>query len=161
MKFETIKKVILAAILLPFVFMLIEGVVVIRASVTQYRDLEKDRQFADVLARGGSIAATEILSEIGATRLYLARPNSRTAADMQQSRVTLDHERRAFMPACPPAMRSTRASSANYQFSALPTVASLPRAAPSTRGVIPAAIRVPSTGMRLSSSLLSSMRFHR
>ncbi|TAW79855.1 GGDEF domain-containing protein [Rhizobium ruizarguesonis] len=101
MKFETIKKVILAAILLPFVFMLIEGVVVIRASVTQYRDLEKDRQFADVLARGGSIAATEILSEIGATRLYLARPNSRTAADMQQSRVTLDHERRAFYASLP------------------------------------------------------------
>ncbi|TBB51489.1 GGDEF domain-containing protein [Rhizobium ruizarguesonis] len=101
MKFETIKKVILAAILLPFVFMLIEGVVVIRASVTQYRDLEKDRQFADVLARGGAIAATEILSEIGATRLYLARPNSRTAADMQQSRVTLDHERRAFYASLP------------------------------------------------------------
>ncbi|NEJ01894.1 GGDEF domain-containing protein [Rhizobium ruizarguesonis] len=101
MKFETIKKVILAAILLPFAFMLIEGVVVIRASVTQYRDLEKDRQFADVLARGGSIAATEILSEIGATRLYLARPNSRTAADMQQSRVTLDHERRAFYASLP------------------------------------------------------------
>ncbi|TBD18334.1 GGDEF domain-containing protein [Rhizobium ruizarguesonis] len=101
MKFETIKKVILAAILLPFVFMLIEGVVVIRASVTQYRDLEKDRQFADVLARGGSIAATEILSEIGAPRLYLARPNSRTAADMQQSRVTLDHERRAFYASLP------------------------------------------------------------
>ncbi|MGO7213651.1 GGDEF domain-containing protein [Rhizobium ruizarguesonis] len=101
MKFETIKKVILAAILLPFAFMLIEGVVVIRASVTQYRDLEKDRQFADVLARGGSIAATEILSEVGATRLYLARPNSRTAADMQQSRVTLDHERRAFYASLP------------------------------------------------------------
>ncbi|MGZ2431598.1 hypothetical protein ACVI1T_003497 [Rhizobium redzepovicii] len=60
MKFETIKRVILAAIMLPFVFMLIEGVVVIRASVNQYSDLEKDRQFADVLARGGSIAATEI-----------------------------------------------------------------------------------------------------
>jgi hypothetical protein len=29
MKFETIKRVILAAIMLPFVFMLIEGVVVI------------------------------------------------------------------------------------------------------------------------------------
>ncbi|MBB2684415.1 UNVERIFIED_ORG: hypothetical protein GGD47_001992 [Rhizobium etli] len=76
MKFETIKKVILAAIMLPFVFMLIEGVVVIRTSLTQYRNLEKDRQFADVLARGGSIAATEILSEIGATRHYLAHPSS-------------------------------------------------------------------------------------
>ncbi|MHC2359209.1 GGDEF domain-containing protein [Rhizobium leguminosarum] len=101
MKFETIKKVILAAIMLPFVFMLIEGVVVIRSSVTQYRNLEKDRQFADVLARGGSIAATEILSEIGATRRYLARPNSRTAADMLQSRVTLDRERRAFYASLP------------------------------------------------------------
>ncbi|MVO96412.1 GGDEF domain-containing protein [Rhizobium leguminosarum] len=101
MKFETIKRVILAAIMLPFVFMLIEGVVVIRSSVTQYRNLEKDRQFADVLARGGSIAATEILSEIGATRRYLARPNSRTAADMLQSRVTLDRERRAFYASLP------------------------------------------------------------
>ncbi|HWT60143.1 MAG TPA: GGDEF domain-containing protein [Rhizobium sp.] len=101
MKFETIKRVILAAIMLPFVFMLIEGVVVIRASVNQYRDLEKDRQFADVLARGGSIAATEILSEIGATRLYLAHPSSKTAADMQKSRVTLDDERLAFYASLP------------------------------------------------------------
>ncbi|EJZ20828.1 GGDEF domain-containing protein [Rhizobium sp. Pop5] len=102
MKFETIKRVILAAIMLPFVFMLIEGVVVIRSSLRQYRDLEKDRQFADVLARGGSIAATEILSEIGATRLYLARPNSSTAADMQRSRVMLDRERSAFYASLPP-----------------------------------------------------------
>ncbi|MGO6996173.1 GGDEF domain-containing protein [Rhizobium leguminosarum] len=101
MKFETIKKVILAAILLPFVFMLIEGVVVIRSSVNQYWNLEKDRQFADVLARGGSIAATEILTEIGATRRYLADPSSRTAIDMQQSRVTLDRERRAFYASLP------------------------------------------------------------
>ncbi|KZS55756.1 MULTISPECIES: GGDEF domain-containing protein [Rhizobium] len=101
MKFETIKRVILAAILLPFVFMLIEGVVVIRSSIKQYRDLEKDRQFADVLARGGSIAATEILSEIAATRLYLAYPGSTTAAEMQRSRVTLDRERRAFYASLP------------------------------------------------------------
>ncbi|TAU91029.1 GGDEF domain-containing protein [Rhizobium leguminosarum] len=101
MKFETIKKVILAAIMLPFVFMLIEGVVVIRSSVNQYWNLEKDRQFADVLARGGSIAATEILTEIGATRRYLADPSDRTAVDMQQSRVTLDRERRAFYASLP------------------------------------------------------------
>ncbi|MFB2604954.1 GGDEF domain-containing protein, partial [Rhizobium phaseoli] len=101
MKFETIKKVILAAIMLPFVFMLIEGVVVIRTSVNHYRNLEKDRQFADVLARGGSIAATEILSEIGATREYLAYPSSRTAIDMQRSRATLDDERRAFYASLP------------------------------------------------------------
>ncbi|MBY5645187.1 sensor domain-containing diguanylate cyclase [Rhizobium leguminosarum] len=101
MKFETIKWVILAAIMLPFVFMLIEGVVVIRSSVKQYWNLEKDRQFADVLARGGSIAATEILTEIGATRRYLADPSSRTAIDMQQSRVTLDRERHAFYASLP------------------------------------------------------------
>ncbi|MGZ2382569.1 GGDEF domain-containing protein [Rhizobium leguminosarum] len=101
MKFETIKKVILAAILLPFVFMLIEGVVVIRSSVNQYWSLEKDRQFADVLARGGSIAATEILTEIDATRRYLADPSDRNAVDMQQSRVTLDRERRAFYASLP------------------------------------------------------------
>ncbi|MBY5547080.1 GGDEF domain-containing protein [Rhizobium leguminosarum] len=101
MKFETIKRVILAAIMLPFVFMLIEGVVVIRSSVKQYWNLEKDRQFADVLARGGSIAATEILTEIGSTRRYLADPSSRTAIDMQQSRVTLDRERHAFYASLP------------------------------------------------------------
>ncbi|MBY4608698.1 GGDEF domain-containing protein [Rhizobium sp. 9T] len=101
MKFETIKKVILAAIMLPFVFMLIEGVVVIRTSLTQYWNLEKDRQFADVLARGGSIAATEILSEIGATRRYLAHPSSRTAIEMQRSRATLDDERLAFHASLP------------------------------------------------------------
>ncbi|ARO26165.1 GGDEF domain-containing protein [Rhizobium sp. S9] len=102
MKFETIKKVILAAILLPFVFMLIEGVFVLRTSILQYRDLEKDRQFADVLARGGSIAATEILSEIDATRRHLAHPSRGTAVDMQQSRLTLDRERRAFYASLPP-----------------------------------------------------------
>ncbi|RUM09694.1 GGDEF domain-containing protein [Rhizobium chutanense] len=102
MKFETIKKVILAAILLPFVFMLIEGVIVLRTSMQQYRELEKDRQFADVLARGGSIAATEILSEIDATRRYLARPSSSNAIDMQRSRLTLDRERRAFYARLPP-----------------------------------------------------------
>ncbi|MFS2175973.1 GGDEF domain-containing protein [Rhizobium pisi] len=101
MKFETIKRVILAAIMLPFVFMIIEGIVVIRSSVKQYRDLEKDRQFADVLARGGSIAATEILSEIGATRRYLAHPSDRTAIDMQRSRMKLDDERRAFYASLP------------------------------------------------------------
>ncbi|PDT36755.1 GGDEF domain-containing protein [Rhizobium sp. M10] len=101
MKFETIKKVILAAIMLPFVFMLIEGVVVIWTSLTQYWNLEKDRQFADVLARGGSIAATEILSEIGATRRYLAHPSSRTAIEMQRSRATLDDERLAFHASLP------------------------------------------------------------
>ena len=101
MKFETIKKVILAAIMLPFVFMVIEGVFVIRSSLKQYRDLEKDRQFADVLARGGSIAATEILSEIGATRRYLALPSERTAVEMEKSRATLDRERRAFYASLP------------------------------------------------------------
>ncbi|MBX5221037.1 GGDEF domain-containing protein [Rhizobium sp. NLR8a] len=101
MKFETIKKVILAAILLPFVFMLIEGVFVLRTSILQYRDLENDRRFADVLARGGSIAATEILSEIDATRRYLAHPSSGTAVDMQQSRLTLDRERHAFYASLP------------------------------------------------------------
>ncbi|MDK4733445.1 GGDEF domain-containing protein [Rhizobium sp. CNPSo 3490] len=102
MKFETIKKVMLAAILLPFAFMLIEGAFVLRTSIQHYRDLEKDRQFADVLARGGSIAATEILSEIDATRRYLAHPSSETAVDMQRSRLTLDRERRAFQASLPP-----------------------------------------------------------
>ncbi|MBX5179165.1 GGDEF domain-containing protein [Rhizobium lentis] len=102
MKFETINKVMLAAILLPFAFMLIEGAFVLRTSIQHYRDLEKDRQFADVLARGGSIAATEILSEIDATRRYFAHPSSETEVDMQRSRLTLDRERRAFQASLPP-----------------------------------------------------------
>ncbi|MBX4869169.1 GGDEF domain-containing protein [Rhizobium bangladeshense] len=101
MKFETIKKVILAAIMLPFVFMVIEGVILLRSSLKEYRDLEKDRQFADVLARAGSIAATEILAEIGATRRYIAQPSGPAAAEMQRSRAMLDHERRAFYASLP------------------------------------------------------------
>lgn len=101
MKFETIKKVILAAIMLPFVFMVIEGVILLRSSVKEYRDLEKDRQFADVLARGGSIAATEILTEISATRRYIAQPGEPAAAEMQRSRAMLDQERRAFYASLP------------------------------------------------------------
>ena len=101
MKFETIKKVILAAIMLPFVFMVIEGVILLRSSVKEYWDIEKDRQFADVLARGGSIAATEILTEIGATRRYIAQPSEPAAAEMQRSRAMLDQERRAFYASLP------------------------------------------------------------
>ncbi|MFP3835660.1 hypothetical protein, partial [Chryseobacterium sp. SIMBA_028] len=68
----------------------------------QYLSLEKDYRFADVLARGGTIAATEILGEIVATRQYLAHPGSETAAAMQQSRQQLDSERQKFKGSLPP-----------------------------------------------------------
>lgn len=102
MKFETTSKIILAAILLPFMFMIAEGVLVVRSSFHQYLSLEKDYRFADVLARGGTIAATEILGEIVATRQYLAHPGNETAAAMQQSRQQLDGERQKFKGSLPP-----------------------------------------------------------
>lgn len=102
MKFETTNKIILAAILLPFIFMIAEGVLVVRSSFRQYVSLEKDYRFADVLARGGSIAATEILGEVAATRQYLAHPGDENAAVMRKSRARLDEERQKFRDSLPP-----------------------------------------------------------
>ena len=103
MKFETTNKIILAAILLPFIFMIAEGVLVVRTSFRQYVSLEKDYRFADVLARGGSIAANEILGETVATRQYLTHPGTDNAVSMQQSRARLDEERRKFQMSLPSA----------------------------------------------------------
>jgi diguanylate cyclase (GGDEF)-like protein len=101
-KFKNIRRAVLVAILLPFVFMMIEGVVLIRSSLMQYRTLENDHRFADVLARGGSIAANEILAELVATRVYLNNPDEMTKTAMMERRRSLDDERDQFNISLPP-----------------------------------------------------------
>ncbi|WP_184401654.1 GGDEF domain-containing protein [Rhizobium sp. BK650] len=101
MKFKNIRRAVLAAILLPFVFMIAEGVVLIRSSLMQYRTLENDHVFADVLARGGSIAANEILAELVATRTYINDPGDKTKASMMEKRNALDGERARFDASLP------------------------------------------------------------
>ncbi|MFC5756452.1 sensor domain-containing diguanylate cyclase [Rhizobium sp. GCM10022189] len=103
MKFKNIRRAVLAAILLPFVFMIAEGVVLIRSSLTQYRALENDHLFADVLARGGSIAANQILAELVATRTYINNPDETTRAAMLERRSALDMERAHFNASLPAA----------------------------------------------------------
>ncbi|EJJ25684.1 diguanylate cyclase (GGDEF) domain-containing protein [Rhizobium sp. CF142] len=102
LKFKNIRRAVLAAILLPFVFMIAEGVVLIRSSLMQYRALENDHLFADVLARGGSIAANEILAELVATRTYINNPDEMTRAAMMERRSALDSERARFNASLPP-----------------------------------------------------------
>jgi diguanylate cyclase (GGDEF)-like protein len=102
-KFKNIRRAVLAAILLPFVFMIAEGVVLIRSSLTQYRALENDHLFADVLARGGSIAANQILAELVATRTYINNPDATTRAAMLERRSALDIERAHFNASLPAA----------------------------------------------------------
>ncbi len=102
-KFKNIRRAVLAAILLPFVFMIAEGVVLIRSSLTQYRALENDHLFADVLARGGSIAANQILAELVATRTYINNPDETTRAAMLERRSALDIERAHFNASLPAA----------------------------------------------------------
>ncbi len=102
MKFRNIRRAVLVAILLPFVFMIVEGVVLIRSSLMQYRTLENDHLFADVLARGGSIAANEILAELVATRVFLNNPDEMTKAAMMERRRSLDGERGRFNVSLPP-----------------------------------------------------------
>ncbi len=102
-KFKNIRRAVLAAILLPFVFMIAEGVVLIRSSLTQYRALENDHLFADVLARGGSIAANQILAELVATRTYINNPDETTRAAMLERRSALDMERAHFNASLPAA----------------------------------------------------------
>jgi diguanylate cyclase (GGDEF)-like protein len=101
-KFRSIRRAVLAAILLPFIFMIAEGVLLIRSSWVQYRSLENDRELADVIARGGSIASGQILAELVATRTHLANPTDQTAAAMRQARAELDQERAKFDKSLPP-----------------------------------------------------------
>ncbi|MET0747882.1 MAG: diguanylate cyclase [Rhizobium sp.] len=102
MKFETIKKIVLAAILLPFVFMIVEGVQLIRYSFDQYETLKGDRQIADLLARGGAIASTLIPTEMVATQDFLTSPNPDTAATLTAARNTVDAARQQFFARLPP-----------------------------------------------------------
>ncbi len=102
-KFKNIRRAVLAAILLPFVFMIVEGVVLIRSSLMQYHALENDHLFADVLARGGSIAANEILAELVATRAYINDRDEITRASMIERRNSLDSELARFNASLPAA----------------------------------------------------------
>src|ERR1700749_427706 len=101
MNFETIKKVVLAAIVLPFIFMMAEGLLLIHSSYEQFVELKNDREIADLLAQAGAIASTQIIDEMDATQRFLESPDAQTQAAMQNSRTTLDNGRRKFFTRLP------------------------------------------------------------
>ncbi|MBO9186266.1 diguanylate cyclase [Rhizobium sp. L80/93] len=103
MQFQTIKKTVLAAILLPFAFMMAAGLLLIASSFEQYRTLEADRLIAEMLAHGGAIASTEIPAEMVATQAYLLDRNPDTAAAMRSTRDAVDSARRHFFARLPSA----------------------------------------------------------
>jgi diguanylate cyclase (GGDEF)-like protein len=102
MKFQTIKKTVLAAILLPFVFMMGEGVQLIHYSFDQYETLKGDRQIADLLANGGAVASTEIPAEMAATQNFLGDPSPNTASALAKARSDVDDARAKFFSRLPP-----------------------------------------------------------
>jgi diguanylate cyclase (GGDEF)-like protein len=102
MKFETIKKTVLAAILLPFAFMMGEGAQLIHYSFEQYETLKGDRQIADLLAHGGAVASTEIPAEMVATQNFLADPSPDTASALTKARSDVDNARVKFFSRLPP-----------------------------------------------------------
>lgn len=101
MQFETIKKTVLAAILLPFAFMMAAGLQLIVSSFQQYGTLEGDRLIAGLLAHGGAIAASEIPAEMTATQAFLLDQNGETAAAMHRARDAVDAARRSFFARLP------------------------------------------------------------
>jgi diguanylate cyclase (GGDEF)-like protein len=101
MNFETIKKVVLAAIVLPFIFMMAEGLLLIHSSYEQFVELKNDREIADLLAQAGAIASTQIIDEMDATQRFLESPDAQTQSAMQNSRTTLDNGRRKFFTRLP------------------------------------------------------------
>jgi len=117
MKFETIKKTVLVAILLPFVFMLAEGVQIIHYSFDQYETLKGDRQIAELLAHGGAIASTEIPAEMVATQVFLKDPSPNTASALHAARDAVDAARKKFFARLPPS--ETFSSGLNGELSKL------------------------------------------
>lgn len=102
MNFETIRRVVLAAIILPFVAMMAEGILLIHSSFEHYSAFKTDRNIADLLARGGVIASTELPEEMQATRDFLREPNVETSTAMMTARKALDQGRRDFFDHLPP-----------------------------------------------------------
>jgi diguanylate cyclase (GGDEF)-like protein len=101
MNFETIKKVVLAAIVLPFIFMMAEGLLLIQSSYEQFVELKNDREIADLLAQAGGIASTEITDEMDATQGYLEAPDEQTHSALQTARKVLDDGRKDFFTHLP------------------------------------------------------------
>lgn len=101
MKFETIRKVVLAAIVLPFIFMMAEGLLLIQSSYEQSLELKNDREIADLLANAGAIASTQIPEEMDATQRFLEAPNEQNRAALQDARKALDLGRREFFAHVP------------------------------------------------------------
>ncbi|MGA1801855.1 diguanylate cyclase [Rhizobium sp. HT1-10] len=117
MKFETIKKTVITAIMLPFIFMVAESVQLMRLSFEQYGTLESDRRVAALLATGGAIASTEIPAEMNATHAFLRDPGPETAAELRRTRLAVDGARQAFFDRLP--LSGTFSSGINAQLTKL------------------------------------------
>ena len=58
MKLTTIKQVVMTAILLPFLFMIVGGLIVVRMSYREYASLDADKRFSNLLSQAGTMTST-------------------------------------------------------------------------------------------------------
>lgn len=92
MKLLTIKKVVVAALLLPTVVMAFEGFMLIRYYHRDLTNLESSQQHANLLTIAGEIASAAAPEEGGATLAYIAGQDVDTLATMRGARQRLDQQ---------------------------------------------------------------------
>lgn len=96
MSFGTIRRVVMAALILPMVVMAFETALLLRFYYTEYRKLETGKHHAYVVFAAARIASQTIPAEARATALYLGDPSQANRQVLQQARMKLDEEIRAF-----------------------------------------------------------------
>lgn len=90
MKLLTIKKVVMAALLLPTIAMTLEAGVLIAYSYRDLSDLEATRQYANLLTLAGEIASSATPDEAEATIDYIKQPGPGTLEALTQAQARLD-----------------------------------------------------------------------
>lgn len=96
MSFGTIRRVVMAALILPTVVMAFEAVLLLRFYYAEYCKLEIGKHHAYVVFAAAKIAAQTIPSEARATALYLEDPSQANRRALRQARAELDEEIRTF-----------------------------------------------------------------
>lgn len=96
MSFGTIRRVVLAALILPSVVMAFETAFLLRLYYTEYRKLEVGKLHAYVVFAAARIASQTMPAEARATMLYLEDPSQPNRQALQQARMALDEEIRSF-----------------------------------------------------------------
>lgn len=96
MSFGTIRRVVMAALILPSVVMAFEATFLLRLYYAEYRKLEIGKHHAYLVFAAAKIASQTMPAEARATILYLEDPSPPNRQALQQARTALDEEIRAF-----------------------------------------------------------------